>query len=46
MPLFCDKLCDSDVEALEAIRAACHALLPSWQNPEQLLSAAATSPAG
>jgi hypothetical protein len=33
MPTFCDRLCDSDVEALEALRSACHRLLPSWQNP-------------
>jgi hypothetical protein len=35
MPTFCDKLCDSDLEAIEAIRSACHALLPSWQAPEK-----------
>jgi hypothetical protein len=35
MPTFCDRICDSDVEALEAIRSACHGLLPSWQLPER-----------
>jgi hypothetical protein len=35
MPTFCDRLCDSDVEAIEAIRAACHGLLPNWQLPER-----------
>jgi hypothetical protein len=34
MPTFCDRLCDSDVEAIEAIRSAVHKLLPSWQRPE------------
>jgi hypothetical protein len=33
VPTFCNRLCDSDLEALEAIRKACHGLLPSWQNP-------------
>jgi hypothetical protein len=35
MPLFCDKPCDTDLEAVEAIRSACHGLLPNWQNPER-----------
>jgi hypothetical protein len=34
MPLFCDKICDTDLEAVEAIRSACHGLLPNWQRPE------------
>jgi hypothetical protein len=34
MPTFCDRICDTDLEAVEAIRSACHSLLPSWQNPE------------
>jgi hypothetical protein len=34
MPTFCDRLCDSDLEAIEAIRSACHGLLPNWQRPE------------
>jgi hypothetical protein len=35
MPTFCDRQADTDVEALEAIRAAVHGLLPNWQNPER-----------
>jgi hypothetical protein len=35
VPTFCDKLCDTDLEAIEAIRRACHGLLPNWQNPHR-----------
>jgi hypothetical protein len=35
VPTFVGKLCDSDLEALEALRKACHGLLPSWQNPHR-----------
>ena len=35
MPTFCDRLANTDIEALEAIRSACHRLLPNWQSPER-----------
>jgi hypothetical protein len=39
MPTFCGRLCDSDAEAIEAVRAACHRLLPNWHHQERFFEA-------